>query len=85
MVLNWLPKSVRYGTRTRRDCSKLATQVSARWEKDIATQPEINPGSVVTPLALRYSALDHCATQEAPKVNLVKTPLTAIKVVNHFE
>ena len=27
-------------------------------------QPGIKPGSEVTPLVLRCSALDHCATQE---------------------
>lgn len=30
------------------------------------TQPGIKPRSVVTPLALRCSALDRCATQETP-------------------
>jgi hypothetical protein len=27
-------------------------------------QPGFEPGTVVMPLALRYSALDHCATRE---------------------
>ena len=39
-----------------------------------ATQPGIEPGSVVMPQALRCSALDRCTTWEAqPKVFYLKT------------
>ena len=40
-----------------------ASRVSLLWPA--ATQPGIEPGSVVTPQALRCIALDCCATQEA--------------------
>uniref|UniRef100_A0A674BVC7 Zinc finger MYM-type protein 4-like n=1 Tax=Salmo trutta TaxID=8032 RepID=A0A674BVC7_SALTR len=41
-----------------------------------ATQPGIEHGSVVTPLSLRCSALDRCATREAVKTT--STPVTAL-------
>jgi hypothetical protein len=39
--------------------------------------PGIEPGSVVTPLALRCSALDHCATQEGVLRQLIEDLCTA--------
>ena len=37
-----------------------------------ATEPGLDPGCLVAQLALRCSALNHCATQEAPGfVNLI--------------
>ena len=44
---------------------------SALWDfrsRPVVKQPGIEPGSVVTPLALRCSALDRCATREPPRV-----------------
>ena len=38
---------------------------AALWDsRPVVIQSGIEPGTVVTPLALRCSALDHCATQE---------------------
>ena len=44
-------------------------------------QPGIEPGSVVTPLALICSALDRCATREPSKDERVHTPTLSNKVV----
>ena len=41
------------------------------WSRPVVIQPGIEPGSVVTPLALRCSALDRCATREAPDRNIL--------------
>ena len=39
-------------------------QLCTAQSQPVVIQPGIKPGSVVTPLALRYSALDHCAIRE---------------------
>ena len=40
-------------------------------------QPEFEPGTVVTPLALRCSAVDRCATQNAVVAMLVNCALNS--------
>ena len=42
----------------------------------VVIQARIEPGSVVTPLALRCSALDHCTTWEPKSVNNVMACLS---------
>ena len=47
--------------------TKLGQLYAARWDSQsqlVVIQPETEPRSVVMPLALRCSALDHCATRE---------------------
>ncbi|XP_052351626.1 ankyrin repeat and SOCS box protein 2-like [Oncorhynchus keta] len=49
---------------------------ACEWENDFQSrsdviQPGFKPGTVVSPLALRCSALDHCATREPQIVSLI--------------
>ena len=49
----------------RTTLGQLCASSLVSWSRPAVTQPGIEPGSVVTPQALRCSALDRCATGEA--------------------
>ena len=64
---------------------------AALWDsqsRPVVIQTGIDPGSVVTPQALRYSALDRCATREPSidednvKDNVCHPPIQKEKAVN---
>jgi hypothetical protein len=53
-----------YSGQTQTTLGQLCSTLwNSQWQP-VVIQPEIKPGSVVTPLALRCITLHHCATQE---------------------
>ncbi|KAM9506964.1 SRSF protein kinase 3-like isoform 2-T4 [Salvelinus alpinus] len=58
---------------TRTTLGQLCAASWVSWSWPAVTQPGIEPGSVVTPQALRSSALDRCTTREAALQMLILT------------
>ena len=57
---------------TRMTLGQLCAAPWVSWWRPAATEPGLEPGSLVAQLALRCSALDHCATREAPASIILK-------------
>jgi hypothetical protein len=62
-------------TLTRTTLGKLCAALLDSQPRPVVIQPGIEPGSVVTPLALRCGALDRCATREPNIVTTIPNPL----------
>jgi hypothetical protein len=55
-------------TVTRMMLGQLCAVLLNSQSRPVVKQPAIKPGSVVTPLGLQCSSLDHCATREPLKL-----------------
>ena len=67
--------------------TKLGQLCAALWDsqsRPVVIKPGIEPGSVVTPLALKCSALDRCATRE-PKMTIGVVKTNTNKPVTRLE